>query len=66
MNNSHYWEPLEEELFGAGEEPASIDAEIEHHAAAQPGDAVIHRSGAWTWVTSGEGELEASILRAGG
>ena len=66
VNNSHYWEPLEEELLDGGEEPASIDAEIEHHAPAQPGDAVIHRKDAWTWVTSPDGELQASIVRAGG
>jgi acyl-ACP thioesterase len=66
VNNSHFWEPLEEELLGAGAEPESIDAEIEHHAAAQPGDAVVHRSGEWTWVTDPGGELQASIVRAPG
>jgi len=60
VNNSHYWSALEEQL-AAGPDPASIDAEIEHHAPAQAGPAALLGEGRRLWIASPEGELQASI-----
>jgi acyl-ACP thioesterase len=62
VNNSHYWIPLEEELAG-GEEPDSIDAEIEYRDPAMAGEAVLLRDGSSLWLASNEGELHASLIR---
>jgi acyl-ACP thioesterase len=59
VNNSHYWEPLEEEL--AGRRPDGIDAEIEHRVPALPGPAVVLRAGGGTWIEGAGGALHASI-----
>lgn len=64
VNNSHYWRILESELCD-GSEPVAIDAEIEHLAPAQPGEAAILRAGDGIWVADGEGEVLASIRRLG-
>ncbi len=63
VNNSHYWVPLEEEL-AAGDEPDSIDAEIEYRDPAQPGEVELLRDGSSLWIASPEGTLHASLLRA--
>ncbi|MGH2913881.1 MAG: acyl-[acyl-carrier-protein] thioesterase [Solirubrobacteraceae bacterium] len=63
VNNAAYWSPLEEELL-AGDEPISIDAEIEYHAPAQPGDKRVLADGARRWIVGQGGELHASILLA--
>jgi acyl-ACP thioesterase len=63
INNSHYWTPLEEELAG-GEEPDSIDVEIEYRDPAMPGEAVLLRSGSSLWIAGGDGAVHASILRS--
>ena len=63
INNSAYWQPLEEELL-AGEEPDGVDAEIEFRTPAQPGEKLILRSGPYRWIVSAEGETHASILLA--
>ena len=66
INNSAYWQPLEDELLG-GSEPESIDAEIEFRAPAQPGrkrfvgDGGPLRSRAMRWIASEHGEVHASI-----
>jgi acyl-ACP thioesterase len=65
INNSHYWSPLEAHMAAAGPAPQSIDAEIEHRAPAQPGPALLLRDGSSIWVAAPDGELHASILRAG-
>ena len=62
INNSHYWTPLEEEFAGA--EPASIDAEIEYRDPAMPGEVDLIRDGSSMWISSTEGEIHASLLRA--
>jgi acyl-ACP thioesterase len=62
VNNSHFWEPLEEELAGFPHD--GIDVEIEHRDPALPGPAFILRDGAGTWVEGASGELHASIQRA--
>ena len=62
INNSHYWIPLEEELAG-GEEPDSIDVEIEYRDPAMPGQVALLRSGSSLWLTSAAGAIHASILQ---
>jgi acyl-ACP thioesterase len=62
INNSHYWVPLEEELAG-GEEPESIDAEVEYRDPAMPGEAVLLRDGSSLWIAGTGGAVHASIVR---
>jgi hypothetical protein len=59
VNNSHYWEPLEQEL--AGTPPGRIDAEVEHREPALPGPAVVLRAGDGIWIEGVDGSLHASI-----
>jgi acyl-ACP thioesterase len=58
VNNAVYWQVLEEEL--AGSEPAALDAEIEHRAAADAGDAEIAAADGMRWVSAG-GAVVATI-----
>jgi acyl-ACP thioesterase len=60
VNNSHYWEPLEQRL--AGTEPDSIDAEVEFRDPAKAGPAQVLSDGEAMWIASGGGELHASLL----
>jgi acyl-ACP thioesterase len=62
INNSHYWEPLEEQL--AGTDPERIDAEIEHRDPALPGPARVIRDGSGIWIEGADGALHASIQQA--
>ena len=62
INNSHYWEPVEEEL--AGTQPDGIDVEIEHREPALPGPAFVLRTVNATWIAGADGSLHASIQRA--
>ncbi len=62
VNNSHYWEPVEDAL--AGTEPEGIDAEIEHRDPALPGAAVVLRDGTGIWIQGANGSLHASIQHA--
>jgi acyl-ACP thioesterase len=61
VNNAAYWQPLEEQLL-AGGEPDRIDAEIEFRTPSQPGQKLILSSGSRRWITSADGEVNASIL----
>src|SRR4051794_23046676 len=61
INNSHYWTPLEEEL-ASGDQPGAIDAEIEYHDPAMPGDVELLRAGTSLWIASGE-TVHASLIR---
>ena len=62
VNNSAYFQPLEEELLSDDtRDPESLDVEIEFRSAAQPGDKVMLRDGARRWIV-GDGETHASIL----
>jgi acyl-ACP thioesterase len=63
INNSHYWVPVEEELT-TGAEPDSIDAEIEYRDPAIPGDVELVTQGSSMWITSPDGAVHASLLRA--
>jgi acyl-ACP thioesterase len=62
INNSHFWAPLEEEL-AAGDEPESIDAEVEYRDPAMPGEVELLRSGRSLWVAGAEATLHASLVR---
>ena len=63
VNNSHYWEPLEQEL-AAGEAPERIDVEVEHREPAEAGEVAIVRAGETSWIAAAGGALHASIVRA--
>jgi acyl-ACP thioesterase len=63
INNSAYWQPLEEELLD-GDEPARVDAEIEYRTPAQPGEKLLVRDGWRRWIVGEEGDTHASILVA--
>ena len=65
VNNSAYFQPLEEELLGDGaHEPDRIDVEIEFRTAAQPGEKLVLSDGALRWIV-GDGETHASIMVVG-
>jgi acyl-ACP thioesterase len=63
INNAAYFQPLEEELL-RGEDPVSIDVEIEYRSPAQPGYKEVRRNGACRWIVSPEGETHASLIIA--
>jgi acyl-ACP thioesterase len=63
INNSAFWQPLEEELL-TGSEPESIDAELEFRSPSQPGEKLLLRDGSHRWIVGDEGETQASILIA--
>ncbi len=61
INNSAYWQPLEEELL-ASSDPEGIDVEIEYRTPAQPGDKHVLLDGPRRWIVDGEGQTHASIV----
>ncbi len=61
INNSAYWQPLEEELLTRSD-PQGIDVEIEYRTPAQPGDKHVLLDGAHRWIVDGEGQTHASIV----
>jgi acyl-ACP thioesterase len=61
INNSHYWTPFEEELT-SGEEPRTIDAEVEYRDPAMPGEVELLRQGSSLWIVGGE-TVHASLIR---
>jgi acyl-ACP thioesterase len=61
VNNAAYWEVVEEDLATGPEPSEPLDAEIEHRAPADAGDATIVRDGDMRWITGRDGELLASI-----
>jgi acyl-ACP thioesterase len=60
VNNAAYWTALEEELVAA-EPRGPLDAEIEHRAAAAPGEAAVHTEGAMRWITDAGGAVVATL-----
>jgi acyl-ACP thioesterase len=60
VNNAVYWE-IAEELIARGEEPETLDIEIEFREPAQPGDATLLTAPGWAWVVGAKGEVHASI-----
>ena len=62
VNNSAYFQPLEEELLTDGSsEPERLDVEIEFRSPAQPGEMLVLCDGARRWIV-GDGETHASIM----
>jgi acyl-ACP thioesterase len=64
INNSAYWQPLEEDLL-SGPDLESIDVEIEYRNPAQPGEKRLHRDGPRLWISDGDGQAHASIWVTG-
>jgi acyl-ACP thioesterase len=60
VNNSAYWQPLEEELL-TGADPDRLDAEIEFRNPAQPGDKLVIKDGPHRWIVGEAGEVHASM-----
>jgi acyl-ACP thioesterase len=61
INNSAYWQPVEEELL-QGAEPERIDAETEFRNPAQPGDTLIISDGPRRWIVGLDDQIHASML----
>ncbi len=61
VNNAAYWQPLEEELLGQRPEPASLDAEMEFRAGAQPGEKLVLARDRLRWIVDPNGETHASL-----
>ena len=65
VNNAVYWQALEEDLAGDGaREP--FDAEIEHRAPADVGEAAIVRHGEMLWISAADGVVLASLATPSG
>jgi acyl-ACP thioesterase len=62
VNNAVYWQALEEELAAAAGAQTPLDAEIEHRAPADAGDATLQRDGQMLWITAPSGDVLASFL----
>jgi acyl-ACP thioesterase len=64
VNNSAYWQLLEEELlaFAPGPEPERVDAEIEFRTPSQPGEKRILANGQMRWIVGEDGDVHASAL----
>ena len=63
VNNAVYWQVLEEDL--AGELlPGGLDAEIEHRAPADAGEAQLARADGARWVLGADGAVLASFVMA--
>jgi acyl-ACP thioesterase len=65
VNNAVYWQTLEEDLASDGV-PEPFDAEIEHRAPGDVGEAAIVRDGHMLWIADGSGEVLASLATPGG
>lgn len=61
INNAAYFLPLEEELI-QGDDPSSLDVEIEYRSPAQPGEKVVLRNGRRRWIVNPDGETHASLI----
>jgi acyl-ACP thioesterase len=61
INNAAYLQPLEEELL-EGDEPESIDIEIEYRSPSQPGEKLVLREGSRRWIVGSGGETHASLV----
>jgi acyl-ACP thioesterase len=59
VNNAIYWQVLEERLGDGSTEP--LDAEIEHRAPADVGEAAILQDGDMLWIADADGEVLASL-----
>jgi acyl-ACP thioesterase len=66
VNNSHYWQPLEEEILLDGQEPSTLDAEMEFRTPSQPGPKLMVRDGAMRWIVDPDAATHASVVVASG
>jgi acyl-ACP thioesterase len=67
VNNAAYWQPLEDEILGAGPpEPEAVDVEMEFRAGAQPGAQRVLAAGPMRWITDPAGTVLASLVGAAG
>jgi acyl-ACP thioesterase len=64
VNNAAYWQPLEEELLARGQEPATIDVELEFRTPSQPGVKRVLGDGDRRWIVDPGGEVNASLWLA--
>jgi acyl-ACP thioesterase len=62
VNNSNYWQPLEEELLSNGTEPSALDAEMEFRTPAQPGPKLMLRDGLLRWIVDPDAATHASAV----
>jgi acyl-ACP thioesterase len=67
VNNAVYWQALEERLAAEGAREPSLeggplDAEIEHRAPADAGEALLVLDGQMLWITAPGGDVLASFL----
>jgi acyl-ACP thioesterase len=62
VNNSAYWQPIEEELLTGDSEPDGFDAEMEFRNPAQPGEKLVIRDGPQRWIVGEDGEVHASVV----
>jgi acyl-ACP thioesterase len=61
VNNAVYWQALEEHL-GADAAPEPLDAEIEHRAPGDVGEASVIREGQRLWIEGPEGDVLATLF----
>jgi acyl-ACP thioesterase len=61
VNNSAYWQPVEEELL-AGNDPDVLDAEMEFRNPAQPGEKLVIRDGLQRWIVGVDRDVHASVV----
>ena len=69
VNNAVYWQAVEERIGAAtpdGGAPEPFDAEIEHRAPADVGEAAILRDGQMLWIADPDGEVLASLATSAG
>jgi acyl-ACP thioesterase len=60
VNNAVYWQVVEEELVGS-DPPGGVDAEIEHRAAGDVGEAVVAGADDMRWISAGGGDVLATL-----
>jgi acyl-ACP thioesterase len=64
VNNAVYWQVLEEHLRGEGQAAEPLDAEIEHRAPADVGEASVLRAGQQLWIAGPDDEVLATLVVA--
>jgi acyl-ACP thioesterase len=65
INNAAYWQPLEEQLLAASDEPERLDVEIEFRSPAQPGEKLLLTGDdGRLWITDPDGDVHASLYVA--
>lgn len=62
VNNAVYWQALEERIGDAAPEP--FDAEIEHRAPIDAGEATLLTDGDRLWIADGDGGIVATLFVA--